>query len=78
MSDDVFVAGFFKLYFNFRKLHHNKTLPSSPITYAKVFNSVSFFNVMASGGFYSSIYITTYSLINYLCALNTTLGILNT
>ena len=32
---------------------------------------------MASGGLYSSIYITIHSLINYLCALDTTLRILN-
>ena len=33
---------------------------------------------MASGGLYSSIYITIHSLINYLCTLDTTLRILDT
>ena len=36
------------------------------------------FYVMASGGLYSSIYITIHSLINYLCALDTTLRLLDT
>ena len=36
------------------------------------------FYVRASGGLYSSIYITIHSLINYLCELDTTLRVLNT
>ena len=40
---------------------------------------VNFFNVMASGGLYSSVYTTVYTvLINYLCILDTTLRTLNT
>ena len=37
-----------------------------------------FFNLMASAGLYSNIYITILSLINYLCALETNLRLLNT
>ena len=35
----------------------------------------NFFNVMASGGLYSIIYITIHSLYNYLCVLDTTLRV---
>ena len=37
---------------------------------------VIFLNLMASGGIYSSIYITIHSIIHYLCALDTTLRVL--
>ena len=38
----------------------------------------NFFNLMASGGLYSSIYIKIHSPYNHLCALDITLRVLNT
>ena len=41
MSEDVFVAGFFKLFFKFKKKIGAKSFEHSPITSAIVFNKVS-------------------------------------
>ena len=58
------------------KLHRlvNEHEHNLAIEHVTVMNQIVFY-VMASGGLYSLIYIV---LINYLCALDTTLRILNT
>ena len=40
MSDDVFVAGFFKLFFSFKKKLGFKSFEHTPITSAILFNKV--------------------------------------